>query len=427
MGRRRFLSGVVAGVGLILALRVFINETPVADWIVSPLLVEDTTGAVDAIVVPGAGVVGECSTNLNGLHRAFRAARLWKDSRGPLVVIAGGTGYPGCPVSMAMARIAAEAGVPADRIRIETSSRSTRENGELLAPLLQGWGITKILLVTDRLHMRRAFGVFSNLGFTVRRSSVPIYDGHPDNVSMLRAGLREFAALAYYAARGWTAPAPQPLPETSLRMPERVSSSTGPLVVLGASYAKDWPLNAIGGVAVINKGIAGQQSFEMRERFTSDVAASVPRGVLIWGFFNDIVRAPAGQMEATVERIRASYVEMVRRARENSIVPILATEVTARPQAGLMNTVAGWVGALRGKDAYQDVINRDIMAVNAWLKEFAAREDLLLLDFQSVLAEPGGRRRPIYAQPDGSHITTAGYDALTSYASPVLEAFLRDR
>lgn len=418
---------MVAGIALVFALRLFINETPVADWVISPLLVDDIAGDVDAIVVPGAGVVGDCSTNLNGLHRAFRAARLWKDSRGPLVVIAGGTGYPGCPVSMAMSRIAIAAGVPADRIRIETSSRSTRENGELLAPMLQGWGISKILLVTDRLHMRRAAGVFTNLGFTVRRSSVPIYDGHPDNVSMLRAGLREFAALAYYGARGWTAPAAQPLPGTTLRMPDRVFSSTGPVVVLGASYAKDWPLNVIGGVAVVNKGIAGQQTFELLERFEPDVVAAGPRAVLIWGTFNDIVRAPAGQMAATVEKIRASYTEMVRRAREHGIVPILATEVTARPQSGVMNTVAGWVGALRGKDAYQDVINRDIMAVNAWLKEFAAREDLLLLDFQSVLAEPGGRRQRIYAQPDGSHITRAGYDALTSYAGPVLEAFLRDR
>ena len=415
------MSGIACGVALVFVLRVLINETPVADWIISPLLVDDSHGQVDAIVVPGAAVIGDCSTNLNGLHRAFRAARLWKDSRAPWVVIAGGTGNGSCPVAVAMARVAEESGVPADRIRIETASRSTRENAEHLAPLLRGWGVSRILLVTDRLHMQRAAGVFTNLGFTVERSAVPIFNGHPDNVSMLRAGLREFAALAYYAVRGWTSPPAAPITEANVRMPDRAPSSTGPLVILGASYAKDWPIDAIGHIPVINRGVAGQQSFELLERFERDVAAASPRAVLIWGFINDIFRAPQGRMDATIERIRTSYTEMIGLARARGITPMLATEVTARPQAGAMNMVAGWIGALRGKQAYQDLINRDVMAVNAWLKELAAKEGLLLLDFQSVLAEPGGRRRAVYAQPDGSHITAAGYDTLTAYVRPILE------
>jgi len=425
-GRRAFLAGVGCGIVAVFAVRIFINETPVADWIVSPLLTADTDGRAAAIVVPGAAVIGDCGTNLTGLHRALRSARLWKESRAPLVVIAGGNGGEGCPVSAAMARVVQEAGVPAERIRIETASRSTRQNAENLAPLLRAWGVQRILLVTDRLHMTRAAGVFANLGFTIERSSVPIYEGHPDNLSMLRAGLREFAALAYYRARGWTTPA-EPAGESAIKMPESVVRATGPIVILGASYAKDWPLSSIGGVPVVNTGTAGQQSFDLLERFDRDVAAHSPRVVVVWGFINDIFRSNAGGMSATTERIRASYTEIVRLARARGIVPILATEVTARPQAGALNTVAGWIGTLRGKPAYQDIINRDVMAVNAWLKEFAERENLLLLDFQSVLAEPGGRRRAAFTQADGSHLTAAGYELLTSYTRPILEAFLSVR
>jgi lysophospholipase L1-like esterase len=279
--------------------------------------------------------------------------------------------------------------------------------------------------------MRRAGGVLEALGFTVERSAVEIFEGHPDNVSMLRAGLREFAALTYYWMRGWTSgsdPPSGPVRHSTMSgTPPAIAPLSGPVVVLGASYAQGWHLTSVAGAPVVNRGTSGQQSFELLERFERDVVQEKPRAVLIWGFINDIFRSPDGAMDATAARIRDSYTEMVRVARQHGITPVVATEVTARPRSGVTDTVAGWVGAVRGKEAYQDVINRHVLAMNRWLVEFATRERLLVLDFQAVLSEPGGRRRKVFAQPDGSHITAAGYDMLTSYAQPILEEFLRDR
>ncbi len=68
-----------------------------------------------------------------------------------------------------------------------------------------------------------------------------------------------------------------------------------------------------------------------------------------------------------------------------------------------------------------DYINGHVAAVNGWLRQVAQREGLALLDLQPVLADGAGRRRPEFSQPDGSHITQRGYDALTSYARPILE------
>ena len=117
--------------------------------------------------------------------------------------------------------------------------------------------------------------------------------------------------------------------------------------------------------------------------------------------------------------------EMIARARDQGIEPILATEVTARPRGdSLIDTLASVAGALRGKPSYQDQVNQQVMAVNQWLIDLGAREGLLVLQFQSTLSEQGGRRRKQFAQPDGSHITPAGYDALTSYVTPILEEFL---
>jgi uncharacterized SAM-binding protein YcdF (DUF218 family)/lysophospholipase L1-like esterase len=427
--RKPFVLGIVAGVALLLALRLAINETPVADWIIAPLLLDDTRQSSQAIVVLGAGVLEGCVPNQNGVRRALLAARLWKEGKAPVLVFTGGSGTD-CPVAKAMALLAREMGVPESAIRQETGSLNTWENGAISAPLLRGWGFERLLLVTDRLHMRRASAVFTRLGFDVRRASVPIGEGHDDNVSMLHAGVREFIALGYYRLRGWigsaeptTLPAPAPVVA-----PTQAVVSTGPIVVLGASYAAEWKPEAIAGVPVINRGVAGQQSFEMLARFDTEVIVERPRAVILWGFINDIFRAPSDSIDSSLTRVRESYVEMIARARRHGIEPVLATEVTTRPPGGsVMERVRAVIGTLRGKEAYQDRINRHVLALNQWIVETGARERLLVLDFQSVLSEPGGRRRPAFAQPDGSHITRAGYDVLTSYAAPILEEFLIGR
>ena len=197
----------------------------------------------------------------------------------------------------------------------------------------------------------------------------------------------------------------------------------GPVVLLGASYAKGWH-PVIPGVTLINKGVEGQQTFELLARFEQDVVAASPRAVIIWGFINDIFRAPQGQIDAALTRAREAIVSMVGRARAEGIEPILATEVTARPRDNTWSdTFSGWIGWLRGKEAYQDGINRHVMAMNTWLRDYAAREGLLVLDLQSAVSEPEtARRRKPFATPDGSHISEAGYEALSAYAVPILQA-----
>jgi lysophospholipase L1-like esterase len=179
---------------------------------------------------------------------------------------------------------------------------------------------------------------------------------------------------------------------------------------------------------VINKGVAGQQSFELLERFDADVVSLKPRAVIVWGFINDIFRAPPGAIEASLARVRNSYTELIQRARAHGIEPILATEVTIRPRSEtIVERLTALAGSTLGREAYQDQINRHVLATNRWLIETAARERVLILHLQAVLAEPGGRRRTAFAQPDGSHITAAGYEMLTSYALPVLKEFIVDR
>ena len=76
-----------------------------------------------------------------------------------------------------------------------------------------------------------------------------------------------------------------------------------PLALLGASYVASWTLANVGGRAVVNCGIAGNQTHEYLERFERDVAALHPRAVIIWGIDNDVIRAPGHQVIEACQRV----------------------------------------------------------------------------------------------------------------------------
>jgi len=434
--RPGFLAGVLCGVALVLAGRYAINRTNLADWLVSPLLIADSDGKADAIVVLGAAVIGDCGVNQNGVRRVLLAARLYREHRAPLVFFTGGAADGACPVSVAMAALAREVGIPEASIRVETASLSTRENGERVAPQLRALNVQRVLLVTDRLHMARGVGVFAQLGFDVERASVPIYEGHQDNVSMLAAGVREAAAIAWYRRHGWVIPGlPRSVDQSHARetrgennnsagerMSVNVANPKGPLVIHGASYAGGWPLKQVGSMPVVNTGVSGQQSFEMLERFERDVVSKRPRAVIVWGFINDVFRTAPDNMEAALGRVRDSYTRMVAIARANGIEPILATEVTVRPVDTWSEMVMGPIGRLLGKESNTDRINKHVLATNRWLMDYARREGLLLIDLHGTLSEANGQRRKEFALEDGSHIPPAGYTAITAYVTPILEA-----
>jgi len=420
---RPFLAGLACGVVVTMLTRLIINETSLADYLVAPLLVNDSPANADAIVVLGAGIVGDCVPNLNAVRRVMRASRLFRQRRAPFLAITGGSGDVGCHVGDAMAQLAIEFGVPAEKIRVERSSYSTYENAQFVAPVLRAEGVRRVLLVTDRMHMLRAQGVFAHFGFRVEPAPVPIYEGHENNVAMLFAGVREALAITYYRLRGWMA-ADASLPRDASAVPNlpmnpiALSNPDGPLVILGASYAKNWNLAPLDDTAVVNVGIAGEKSFEMQARFDQDVVARRPRAVILWGFINDLFATE--DLDAASARVRTTFDDMIARARAAGIEPIAATEITVRVNNGMIDRARGLVGRLLGKQSNQERINQRVMALNDWLRDACRQQNVLVLELSRALADQSGHRRPEFAAADGSHVTQAGYDALTAYARPIL-------
>jgi len=200
------------------------------------------------------------------------------------------------------------------------------------------------------------------------------------------------------------------------------------LVILGASYAGGWPSDrSIAGYRVINKGVGGQQSFEMLARFESDVLTLKPDAVIIWGFINDVFRSDSTAIDQTLKRTQESIVAMVAMAKKAGITPILATEVTIRGKEGWSESFQALIASILGKPSYQDYVNGHVKETNRWLRDLAASEGIALLDLETVLVDQQGVRRKDFSRPDGSHISLQGYEALMRYSEGRLRALLSSR
>ncbi|MDP1946758.1 MAG: GDSL-type esterase/lipase family protein [Nitrospirota bacterium] len=197
---------------------------------------------------------------------------------------------------------------------------------------------------------------------------------------------------------------------------DKIEVDSKTLVVLGASYAGGWdPRRPVAGYKMVNKGVGGQQSFEMLARFEGDVLGLKPDAVIIWGFINDVFRSDRAQIDLTLRRTRESILAMLELAKKSGIEPILATEMTIRSKDGWVEAFESMIGKILGKASYQDYINSHVVETNRWVRDTATRQGILLLDLGTVLADSQGVRRKEFAQPDGSHISERGYEAITQY------------
>lgn len=127
--------------------------------------------------------------------RAWHAARLYRAGRAPTVICSGGrapqsrAAGPECPD---VARLLAELGVPAPAIVLENASRTTRENAEHTARLLDPGA--RVLLVTSALHMRRALDAFRAAGIAAEPAATD-HVHHPGRRRSLAALLPSADAL----------------------------------------------------------------------------------------------------------------------------------------------------------------------------------------------------------------------------------------
>lgn len=117
------------------------------------------------------------------------------------------------PISEAMAELLTGWGVPRERIVLESEGTSTAQEAALCARLLKSRGISRVVLVTEAFHMRRAAGSFRKQGIDVVaapcgfRSTPQLqtpFQFLPGSgaIDDTEGAIREWAVLCYYKLTG---------------------------------------------------------------------------------------------------------------------------------------------------------------------------------------------------------------------------------
>jgi uncharacterized SAM-binding protein YcdF (DUF218 family) len=191
----------------------------------SQVTLADVSGA-QAIVVLGAGIrntyaaAGHVLTipDQQTIANAVEAARIHNLFPDGLPIIASGGRQRDITTQDTESAILREwllyAGVPADHILLESGSRTTREQAQLVAPLLQSNHWESFVLVVPAVQIPRALAVFRRAGVRPIPAAAP-FRLNTDTTRPLRlvptgGALRwseratyDYLAWGYYWLRGW--------------------------------------------------------------------------------------------------------------------------------------------------------------------------------------------------------------------------------
>jgi uncharacterized SAM-binding protein YcdF (DUF218 family) len=171
-----------------------LSDTP-ARW----LVLEDPLEHVDAALVLAGDPYYE---------RTGTGASLVRDGWARLLVVTGGEPGPGDSAE-SLREKAIALGVPAERIRMETVSHSTREALVAVASVLRAEQVASVAIVTSPYHQRRAYLVARQALRGLRLVNRPVRGSFWDSRrwwahrESRRVVVSEYGKLAYYALRGW--------------------------------------------------------------------------------------------------------------------------------------------------------------------------------------------------------------------------------
>ena len=180
------------------------------------------------------------------------------------------------------------------------------------------------------------------------------------------------------------------------------------VVFMGNSITEAWAnlfVRQFPGKPYIGRGISGQTTPQMLLRFRQDVIALKPAVVVILGGTNDI----AGNTgPSTLEMIEDNLASMAELATANGIRVVLASVLPVFDYP--------WRKGIEPAPK--------IVALNAWIKNYAAAHGAVYADFHSAMAdERQGTRSDLSS--DGVHPNAAGYTIMAPLVERAIAAALR--
>ena len=175
------------------------------------------------------------------------------------------------------------------------------------------------------------------------------------------------------------------------------------VVFLGNSITEGWAKyfpTMFAGKPYIGRGIGGQTTPQLLVRFRQDVIALRPAVVVILAGTNDI----AGNTgPSTLEMIEDNLASMAELAKANGIQVVLSSILPVSDYP--------WRPGLEPA--------QKIVAVNAWMKQYAAEHGAVYLDYHTPMADERQGMKADLAS-DGVHPNEAGYRLMAPLAEQAI-------
>ena len=168
----------------------------------------------------------------------------------------------------------------------------------------------------------------------------------------------------------------------------------------GRRYGKFFP-----GKPYVNRGISGQTTPQMLIRFRPDVVALKPKAVVILAGTNDIA-GNTGPM--TLEAIEDNLISMADLAAANGIRVVFSSVMP----------VCDYIQNQTGRRP-----NEKIIALNQWMKDYAAKHNIVYLDYFTVMLDDNSVLKKELTF-DGLHPNDAGYELMLPLAEKAVAAAL---
>jgi lysophospholipase L1-like esterase len=159
------------------------------------------------------------------------------------------------------------------------------------------------------------------------------------------------------------------------------------------------------GKPYVNRGISGQTTPQMLIRFRPDVIALKPKVVVFLAGTNDIA-GNTGPM--TLEAIEDNLASMAELATANNIKVVLSSVLP----------VCDYIKPQTERRPPEKVI-----ALNGWIKDYAARNGFVYLDYYSAMLDDQQMFRKELTY-DGLHPNDAGYEVMGPLAEKAIAAVL---
>jgi lysophospholipase L1-like esterase len=150
---------------------------------------------------------------------------------------------------------------------------------------------------------------------------------------------------------------------------------------------------------VLNRGVDGERSDEIRARFARDVMQAEPDVVVILAGVNDVYQ---GRSAETVERELEAMYDLARAAKISVVAASIIPYNTATPEQ-----------------------NARMRTVNGWIRDYAAGHEgsVTFCDTRAAVAEPGQPDR-LVSSPDDLHPSPKGYRLMADALEPAIRMAL---